>query len=231
MPRRLVLTVAAGGLLLAACGSGEDERPLPDIDPPAAAELPPLVDGEIDPDWIEVTGREAEIPRRALQGYAAAAVRLSEELEGCALAWNTLAGIGRVESIHGQINGSAIDEGGVARPDIRGIPLDGGPGVRAIPDTDGGRLDGDTEWDRAVGPMQFIPTTWEQWGADGNEDGGRNPQNIDDAALAAGRYLCDAGGELDGQRGWLTAVLTYNNSSAYAREVAGHANEYAEAAP
>ena len=180
--------------------------------------------------WLATTSAATDIPRRALQGYASAAARLAEEQPECSIAWNTLSGIGRVESVHGAINGSRIEEDGVARPDIVGIPLDGSAGVRAIEDTDGGRLDGDTDWDRAVGPMQFIPTTWDQWGADGNGDGGRNPQNIDDAALAAGRYLCDAGGELDTRRGWLEAVLTYNNSAAYAREVAEYADRHARLA-
>ncbi|MGJ9414172.1 lytic murein transglycosylase [Aeromicrobium sp. CF4.19] len=230
MRRPLALALAALGLTVAACGGDDEQRPLPDVDPPVAAELPPSEDGVVDDEWLDETSEATQIPRRVLQGYVGAAVRLATELEGCTLPWNTLAGIGRVESIHGEINGSSIDDGGVARPDIVGIPLDGSAGVQAIEDTDDGRLDGDTEWDRAVGPMQFIPQTWERWGADGGGDGGRNPQNIDDAALAAGRYLCDAGGELDTRRGWLTAVLTYNNSAAYAAEVAGHANEHAEAA-
>ncbi len=200
---------------------------MPDVDPPAAAGPPDLDDGVVSDQWLDEVSAATDNPRRALQGYAAAAARLAEEDPGCSIAWNTLSGIGRVESVHGAINGSTIDEGGVARPDIIGIPLDGSDGVRAIEDTDGGRLDGDTEWDRAVGPMQFIPTTWERWGADGNGDGGRNPQNIDDAALAAGRYLCHAGGELDTRRGWLEAVLTYNNSAAYAEEVASYADRHA----
>ena len=229
MSARHVVALAVVVLVLAACGGGDRSapRPLPDVDMPRPASEPVTTDGTVDPGWLDDVSETTEIPRRALQGYASAAVRIAEELPGCRLSWNTLSGIGRVESVHGEINGSQIGDDGVARPGIVGIALDGGPGVRAIPDTDGGRLDGDTEWDRAVGPMQFIPGTWDRWGADGNGDGGRNPQNIDDAALAAGRYLCDAGGDLSTRRGWLEAVLTYNNSGAYASEVASFGERHA----
>ena len=44
--------------------------------------------------------------------------------------------------------------------------------------------------------MQFIPSTWMIYGADGNGDGIKDPFNIFDAALAAANYLCDAGGDL-----------------------------------
>ena len=47
-------------------------------------------------------------------------------------------------------------------------------------------------YDRAVGPMQFIPSTWSVIGVDGDNDGKRNPQDIDDAALATAVYLCSA---------------------------------------
>ena len=76
---------------------------------------------------------------------------------------------------------------GEVRPAILGPVLDGSDGNAAITDTDRGRYDGDTRWDRAVGPMQFIPSTWASWGRDGNGDGTLDPENIFDAALAAGR--------------------------------------------
>ena len=54
---------------------------------------------------------------------------------------------------------------------IIGLPLDGSHGVKRIEDTDDGRLDGDPVFDRAIGPLQFIPTTWEDWASDADGDG------------------------------------------------------------
>ena len=125
------------------------------------------------------------------------------------------------------MNGSRINDDGVARPRIRGVALDG-DGVRAISDTDGGDLDGDRTWDRAVGPMQFIPTTWLRWGSDGDGDGRNDPQDVDDAAFAASRYLCDSGKRLGSRDGWLRAVVTYNQSAAYVRQVSRTATGYAD---
>lgn len=91
--------------------------------------------------------------------------------------------------------------------------------MRAIADTDGGVLDGDTTWDRAVGPFQFIPTTWTRWGSDGDGDGRADPQDVDDAALSAGRYPCADGKDLATGEGWSRAALSYNNSAQYLQDV------------
>lgn len=99
-----------------------------------------------------------------------------------------------------------------------------------IRDTDGGALDGDRVYDRAVGPMQFIPTTWQRWGVDADGDGVANPDDLDDAALAAAGYLCASGGDLTTATGWQSAVLTYNRSDSYVREVLSRADGYATAA-
>jgi len=98
------------------------------------------------------------------------------------------------------------------------------------PDTDGGMLDGDTTWDRAVGPFQFIPSTWARWKADGNADGVADPQNIDDAALAAGRYLCAAGTNFADGTGWWRTILSYDKSTVYVQNVFNGADSYARAA-
>ncbi len=67
--------------------------------------------------------------------------------------------------------------------------------------------------------MQFIPGTWRSWGADGNGDGRKDPHNIHDAALAAGRYLCAGDRDLTGSAQLRAAVLSYNHSDAYLRTV------------
>ncbi|GGH51041.1 hypothetical protein GCM10010921_30230 [Microbacterium album] len=179
----------------------------------------------IDPEWAAGMAAATGIPERALVAYAAAHLTVSAEQPSCGIGWNTLAGIGRIESGHGSHGGAVVGEDGWVLPRILGVPLDGN-GVMAIRDTDGGAWDGDTVWDRAVGPMQFIPETWSRWGADGDGDGIADPNQIDDAALAAARYLC-ASGPMTSVEGWRAAVFSYNHLDEYVDAVAAAANQYA----
>lgn len=163
----------------------------------------------------------------ALDAYTTAAALAAAEQPECRLHWTLLAGIGRVESRHGTYRGSTLlPNGSVSKP-IIGIALDGSMGTAVIPDSDGGVLDGDIVWDRAVGPMQFIPSTWRSFAADGNGDGVSDPQNVYDAALAAARYLCRRG-PLDVDSNVRSAILTYNNSDVYVRAVRANASVYAD---
>lgn len=98
-------------------------------------------------------------------------------------------------------------------------PVLNGAGFANIPDTDNGVYDGDRSYDRAVGPMQFIPSTWAHWGKDGNGDGRRDPANIYDAALAAGYYLCAGPRDLSVKADLDRAILSYNHSDTYLRTV------------
>jgi membrane-bound lytic murein transglycosylase B len=181
--------------------------------------------------WAERLSEKTEIPVRSLVAYARAEIATRVSDPACGISWATLAGVGRIESHHGHYGGSTIGDDGTLSPPIIGIPLDGSPGVRAIEDTDGGRLDGDTRWDRAVGAMQFLPTTWQRWGVRAADDGASpDPQNIDDAAMSAARYLCASGGDLASAEGWWEAVLTYNRSVEYGRNVFSGADAYARAA-
>ncbi|GAB3193283.1 lytic transglycosylase domain-containing protein [Nesterenkonia suensis] len=184
-----------------------------------------------DPGWVVETAEVLDVPARALEAYAGAALRQRIERPDCGLGWNTLAGIGQVESRHGSYGGSSLGEDGTASPPIIGIALDGSEGVAAIPDTDGGELDGDDEWDRAVGPMQFIPTTWEIYAQGGSrhQAGGSapDPQNIDDAARTAAVFLCERGGEVATDDGFVAAVGAYNRSVPYINDVARWAADYA----
>lgn len=229
--RTLVLPALVLALAATACSSDDRRRaslpPLPDVDPPVAADVPPTTNGRVDAAWLTASSKATQIPRRVLRAYVVATARVNASAPRCELAWNTIAAIGRIESIHGAVNGSRIGRDGVARPRIRGIALDG-DGVRAIADTDGGDLDGDRTWDRAVGPMQFIPTTWARWGSDGDGDGRTNPQDVDDAAFSTGRYLCGSGKQLGSRDGWLRAVVTYNQSTAYVRKTSRTATRYAD---
>jgi membrane-bound lytic murein transglycosylase B len=171
-----------------------------------------------------------DIPARALVAYGNAELVLRSVKPKCRLSWATLAGIGRIESHHGQYGGAVLGADGRPSKPIIGVPLGGSPGVKAIGDTDGGRLDGDPSTDRAVGPMQFIPSTWAKYASDGNEDGVADPRQIDDAAFAAARYLCANGRDMASASGWWSGILSYNNSIQYAQKVFGLADGYAKAA-
>jgi membrane-bound lytic murein transglycosylase B len=136
----------------------------------------------------------------------------------CHLPVTLLAAIGEVES--SSLRGRSLDARHDVVPPVVGVALNGN-GFAAIRDTDGGRLDGDPVWDRAVGPMQFIPSTWRAWGADGNGDGVADPQNIEDATLTAARYLCANGRDLSRASDLASAVLSYNGSQRYLATVIG----------
>lgn len=186
------------------------------------------VAGLADSDWIAGAAAATSIPARALQAYAGVAITIEDAGSGCGIGWNTLAAIGEVESRHGTIFGGKIDSNGLVSPPVYGVPLAGGA-VANVPDSDGGTIDGDPTIDRAVGPMQLIPDSWRNWHVDGNGDGVEDPQNIDDATLAAAHYLCRAGGQkLGSEDGWRTAVLAYNGSRQYLTDIIRYATAYSK---
>ncbi len=170
------------------------------------------------------------IPRVALNAYRVAAARMANVQPSCGIDWALLAGIGREESDHGRFAGARLNADGTSTPPIVGIPLNG-KGTALISDTDDGRLDGDTGYDRAVGPMQFIPSTWAAYGSDANGDGKADVFNINDAALASARYLCAAGGNLRTHAGQVAAVLAYNHSDEYLAQVLALAAAYRTGVP
>jgi hypothetical protein len=137
--------------------------------------------------------------------------------KSCHLDVSLLAAIGQVES--GNLAGRRLDAEHRPVEPVLGPVLDGSGGVAAIPDTDGGQWDDHTTWDRAVGPMQFIPSTWRLAGVDLDADGERHPQDIEDAAGAAMVYLCVGGTDLSTDQGLRRAIFAYNHSSAYVRLV------------
>ncbi|MGW8886571.1 lytic transglycosylase domain-containing protein [Streptomyces sp. NPDC055749] len=159
---------------------------------------------------------EAGIPATVLAAYRKAEGALGRSDPGCNLPWQLLAAIGKVES--GQARGGRVDSDGTTLGSILG-PVLNGVGFANISDTDDGAYDGDAQYDRAVGPMQFIPSTWAHWGKDGNRDGRRDPNNIYDAALAAGHYLCAGTRNLNTQGDLDRAILSYNHSDTYLRTV------------
>ncbi|ELS52812.1 putative Secreted protein [Streptomyces viridochromogenes Tue57] len=185
-------------------------------DTPYRTELPPLRTGTADGTDEAQAQAGAALPASVFAAYRRAEERLAREAPGCRLRWQLLAAIGQVES--GQARGGRVTSDGTTVTPILGPRLDG-VAFALIRDTDGGAHDGDTAYDRAVGPMQFIPSTWARWGADGNGDGRTDPNNVFDAALAAGRYLCAGGRDLSDAADLDRAILGYNHSAAYLRTV------------
>jgi hypothetical protein len=158
-----------------------------------------------------------------LEAYMNAAESLGTELPSCNLHWSLLASVGRIESNHAR--GGQVDGAGNTVPHILGPVLNGG-GFAAIKDTDGGKLDDDARWDRAVGAMQFIPSTWRGYASDGNNDGVSSPHNVYDATVAAGKYLCSGGMDLSNPKDQATAVFRYNHSDSYVSTVLIWADAY-----
>jgi hypothetical protein len=80
----------------------------------------------------------------------------------------------------------------------------------------------------ALGPMQFLLSTWQTWGTDGFGDTGPpNIMNPYDAVPSAARLLC-ADGAASGGAGLRTAIFDYNHASWYVNEVLTLAGEYAQ---
>ncbi|MET9368555.1 lytic transglycosylase domain-containing protein [Streptomyces griseoflavus] len=199
--------------------SGPYSEPAPPGDDSYHVELPPLDSADsasAAPPVIRDLRARSGIPATVLRAYRAAETSVARTDPGCRLPWQLLAAIGKVES--GQARGGAVDRAGTTLGRITGPPLDG-RGFALIRDTDRGVHDGDTVYDRAVGPMQFLPSTWARWGADGNGDGRADPNNIFDAALAAGHYLCAGDRNLARAADLDRAVLSYNRSRSYLRLV------------
>ncbi|WP_163508293.1 lytic transglycosylase domain-containing protein [Fodinicola acaciae] len=171
--------------------------------------------------WAQRLSPKLNIPVVALQAYAYAQVAQNAATPNCNISWTLLAGIGRAESDHGQEKGSVLNADGTSTPPILGIRL------TSIRDTDNGQLDGDTQYDRAVGPMQFIPSTWKIYASDANGDGKADPFNINDAALASAKLLCANGRNLRNGTDWGAAVYAYNRVNTYVANVYKYADTYA----
>ncbi|MCX2183100.1 lytic murein transglycosylase [Streptomyces sp. SKN60] len=207
------LPIGAGDATTPPDGSASGDSPyyteLPPLNTPnkpGAPTTPPLFTGP----------GEAGIPATVYAAYKRAEESIRSTDPGCNLPWQLLAGIGKVES--GQAGGGNVDANGTTKSPILG-PVLNGVGFANISDTDGGLYDGDTTHDRAIGPMQFIPSTWKTWGQDANSDGKKDPSNIYDAAQAAGLYLCANGRNLALQADLDQAILSYNHSNEYLRTV------------
>ncbi|GAA4814278.1 hypothetical protein GCM10025786_19360 [Nocardioides caeni] len=225
-------SVAAPVVAAEAPGQVTDGTSVPEdsIDDPASLSDPLAVEGLNGGNEAGIVSAASTnaIPAAALAAYQRAETVINSADESCNLTWQLIAAIGRVESNHGRFGGNVLNDDGVATPGIYGIALDGSNNTQEIADTDAGVYDNDPTWDRAVGPMQFIPSTWQVVGVDADDDATRNPQDIDDAALAAAVYLCSGDGDLSAVVGQRAAVYRYNHSQDYVDLVLKIMNAYLE---
>lgn len=244
MPGAARLIVALGTMLLLVTGLGYlasqtiAARPRIDLASPqyVTAPVPTQVQPSVragqavgvpvvDETWLATMSRRTGISVPAIRAYAR--VQLDGSA-GCQIGWTTLAGIGWVESHHGTLGGRTLGEDGRSSSSILGPALDGHGKFAAIPATpESATFHGDAEWEHAVGPLQFLPSSWRIWATDGDGDGTADPHDLDDAAAAAARYLCASGADLTTGEGWAAAVLTYNHSQEYVDAVHDAASTYA----
>jgi membrane-bound lytic murein transglycosylase B len=245
---RLIASLATVLLLVAGLGYVASQtligRPELVAQPPAAyvdAPSPPPASGGagggkqggtpsgppvVDPAWVAQTATAAGIPEPAVRAYATAQLARPT---GCEIGWTTLAGIGWVESQHGTIDGRILGVDGHSSSPILGPALNGRGEVAAIrASPESSEWHGDPDWDHAVGPLQFIPSSWETWAADGDGDGVSDPNDLDDAAMAAVGYLCADGHDLTTGQGWADAVFSYNHAQEYIDAVHTAATAYAQ---
>ncbi|MEW1648401.1 bifunctional lytic transglycosylase/C40 family peptidase [Streptomyces sp. NPDC091219] len=191
-----------------------------------------LKTGVSDGGGIAEGGSAADIPARMLTAYKKAVQDVGQYVPRCrGMRWQILAGIAKIESNHAI--GHTIAANGDITPKIYGVLLNGsgaGGNTTAVADTDGGKWDGTASGERAVGPFQFLPSTWESVGKDGNGDGVADPHNADDAALGAAVYLCGGGRDLTRSAQLRASILQYNHSSAYVADVLGWIAQYTAAA-
>ena len=238
----LALLSTAWTVSLAGAGAGtaaaqDDSRTLPDgtsiptqaIEAPASVSKPgvtaPGVKGT-DVRSVVANASAMGIPSAALAAYQRAETVINAADKSCNIPWQLIAAIGRVESDHGRFGGNSLNSKGLATPGIFGVALDGSNGTTRIADSDAGLYDSDAKFDRAVGPMQFIPSTWRVVGVDADGDGERNPQDIDDAALATAVYLCSGDDDLSTTAGQRASVFRYNHSQSYVDLVLSIMNAY-----
>jgi membrane-bound lytic murein transglycosylase B len=191
--------------------------------PPASVHIAAAAKSAPPPPTVVNSPSALGIPSMALAAYRNAEQKMATSNPDCGISWNLLAGIGRIES--GHANGGATDARGTAVRPIYGPALDGTlPGNEVIVQSSAG---GRVSYARAMGPMQFLPGTWARYASDGDGDGVADPQNLYDSTLAAARYLCSGGLNLRDQPQVMAAILRYNNSMSYARNVLGWAAAYA----
>ncbi|QKT06538.1 lytic murein transglycosylase [Gordonia sp. X0973] len=233
----LVLALTAIAAMGAGCISlpSSNRAGIPQGVPPGVGAPVPYIDihapgrtADTLANWARPISNATGIGVYALEAYGNAAEIQRQQHPECGIGWTTLAGIAGTESKHGRHDGASVAPNGDTSPPIRGPELNGKNGnMRMVDQEHPTRADGSPNYVRAEGPFQFLPETWQRFGVDANGDGRADPDNMDDAALSAARYLCVAsGGDMTTAKGWLKALMVYNQSRPYAQRVADRANAY-----
>ncbi|GAB17780.1 hypothetical protein GOEFS_039_00140 [Gordonia effusa NBRC 100432] len=169
--------------------------------------------------WSELHADPYQISERALRAYAYAAAAMDKAMPACKIGWSTLAGIGKVSSDNGSAGGASLAPDGTVSPAQRDLDQANPPKTPPLADTDAGKYDGNQLLDVTMGPMQILPSRWEQFATDADNNGKADPDNIDDASLTAARFLCAAGGDLSKSDGWTAAMNQFNATPGFAAKV------------
>lgn len=193
----------------------------------AATQLPGLSGGDA-PDQVD------GIDPTLLDAYVLGAQYLDAEegYEQCTgLRWQILAGIGSIESDHGATLTIASD--GSTDPPMIGPRLDGsgvGGNLTPHPDTDGGRWDGDTEYDAAVGVTQHLPANWADYGVNPIDDAEPNPHNVYHSVASTSVELCNSAGgqpvDFTNESDLRDALYRYNPAWWYVDDVMAEIEHY-----
>ena len=133
-------------------------------------------------DWSHKRSGPYDIPETALRAYAYAAWAVAKQ-KNCNLGWPTLAALGESLSNHGRANDSQLGDDGTTTVPLRGLNLFDPAHPQEVADTDAGLFDGDPTKDIPIGPLQIMPSRWEQFNATVEPDAKPNPDNINDASL------------------------------------------------
>ncbi len=189
---------------------------------------PPIRPADALADWAGRVAAVIGVPIVAIQAYGYAQLHMQTSDPQCRLGWTTLAGVGEVESHHGQAAGAVLEPAGRSTPVIVGPVLNGQDGRALVRDTDGGAFDGDVTFDRAMGPMHLLSSVWRTHAIDADADGILDPFDIDDASLTLARFLCSGPEDLGRLADWNAAIGRHHSGDAYARSVFQAADGYGQ---
>jgi hypothetical protein len=208
----------------ASLGTGVPDAPSPTLVVPSGPARP----ADALAPWAGRIGSAIDVPPVAVQAYAYAQLLVQQTNPQCHLGWTTLAGLGEVDSQHGQAGGAVLDKTGRSSPQVLGPPLDGQDGRPLVADTDAGAYDSDDAYDHGMGPLMLLPSVWRANASDGDNDEILDPYDIDDASLAMARLLCAGGEDLAQIAGWTAAMARLGGGDAFTEAVFRAADSYGQ---